>query len=53
MNLNITIKAMIKVQIIPPIKPSQVFLGDNFINEVLPIIDPTHYEQISFTTTHS
>src|ERR1700741_1213945 len=32
---------------IPPIVPSQVFLGDTFVKGVFPMIDPTMYAIVS------
>ena len=38
------------VEIPPPIKPSQVFFGDNFINGVHPKKKPNIYAITSFMT---
>lgn len=38
------------VEIPPPIKPSQVFFGDNFINGVRPKKKPNIYAITSFIT---
>ena len=38
------------VEIPPPINPSHVFLGDNFINGVLPKKNPKTYAITSFIT---
>ena len=49
-NFLITNNPSITVEIPPPIKPSQVFFGDNFINGVRPKKKPNIYAITSFMT---
>ena len=49
-NLKLTTNAAISVVTEAPMNPSQVFLGESFINGVLPKKKPKIYAAISFTT---
>jgi hypothetical protein len=49
----LTKNANTKVDSMPPINPSHVFLGESLISGVLPKAIPKRYAKISFTMTHN